>query len=285
MTNVAYDPTTLWAIPRELTALSSWVAWTWGERGGTRTKIPINPRTGRAARVNDPATWASASLAEAAVDRWELAGVGVVLTGSEGLVGLDLDHCIEDGHTLAWAEALIRRFRSYTEITPSGCGYRIYVRGALPDGGRQKGDLQIYDRDRYFTVTGLHVEGTPFTIEERQSELDALHRELFPPLTNAHRFRDVTKMVCADDEVLAKARHARNGAKFDRLWSGDGTGYTSASEADLALCSVLAYWTDADADQIDRLFRSSGRMRPKWDAPDGKNMTYGSRTIHRALRR
>src|SRR5438034_8490700 len=54
--------------------------------------------------------------------------------------------------------------------------------------------------------------------------------------------------------------HAQNGVKFSTLWSGDTSAYSSASEGDLALCTLLAFWTQ-DAGQIDRLFRQSGLMR------------------------
>jgi putative DNA primase/helicase len=87
----------------------------------------------------------------------------------------------------------------------------------------------------------------------------------------------------ADDALLQQASTAKNGAKFAALWAGDSTGYPSPSEADLALCMLLAFWTQ-DPDQLDRLFRQSGLMRPKWSAPRGDE-TYGARTIGEALAR
>jgi putative DNA primase/helicase len=77
---------------------------------------------------------------------------------------------------------------------------------------------------------------------------------------------------------------AKNGAYFHRLWIGDTRRYPSASEADLALCGMLAFYT-RDASQIDRLFRFSDLYREKWDQPtyaDGK--TYGEGTIAKALK-
>ena len=76
-----------------------------------------------------------------------------------------------------------------------------------------------------------------------------------------------------------------NGEKFQDLWEGRWQQYRwfpSQSEADMALCSMLAYWTDSDADQIDRLFRQSALYRPKWDEPRGAT-TYGQLTIQKAL--
>jgi DNA-binding MarR family transcriptional regulator len=82
-----------------------------------------------------------------------------------------------------------------------------------------------------------------------------------------------------DDDVLEKALGARNAGKFARLWAADLDGYPSHSEADLALCAALAFWTQ-DAEQIDRLFRRSGLYREKWERAD-----YREHTIAQALNR
>ncbi len=85
-------------------------------------------------------------------------------------------------------------------------------------------------------------------------------------------------MFFDDRDLLDKASAASNGASFDALWRGDLSGYGSASEADLALCNHLAFWTGGDPARIDSLFRQSGLMRDKWDRED-----YRDRTIAKAL--
>ena len=78
--------------------------------------------------------------------------------------------------------------------------------------------------------------------------------------------------------------NASNGAKFERLWKGNTGGYDSQSEADMALCNLLAFWTGGDQTRIDELFRQSGLLREKWDEvhyADGS--TYGEKTIERAV--
>jgi len=90
-----------------------------------------------------------------------------------------------------------------------------------------------------------------------------------------------------DAEVLRLAKKAANGEKFARLWDGDTRDYArprneGRSEADLALCSLLTFWCGPDEDRIDRLFRRSRLMRPKWDERRG-SLTYGQRTIKHAL--
>jgi len=87
-----------------------------------------------------------------------------------------------------------------------------------------------------------------------------------------------------DDDLLEKARTASNGEKFERLWNGNTVGYDSQSEADMALCCLLAFWTGGDPMQMDHLFRQSGLHREKWDEvhyADGS--TYGKKTIERAI--
>jgi len=171
-------------IPSELRDAAQWVNWraVWQGEKGKYNKPPIDPKTLSFAKSTDPATWASFEVAAASYERHQsqLAGVGFVLTAGDVLVGIDIDHCIEDGQVQADAQAIIDRFSSYTELSPSGTGIRIFLHGKLPAGGRKRGNLEIYDRDRYLTVTG-HAIGLALPILERQSEIDSFYQELSPP--------------------------------------------------------------------------------------------------------
>lgn len=95
---------------------------------------------------------------------------------------------------------------------------------------------------------------------------------------------DPSPLTDADRAVLAKARAAKNGRKFARLFEGDwrGYGYTSQSVGEWALVSMLAYWTHNDRAQIDRLFRHSKLYRPKWETPFS-GTTNGWYTIDKVL--
>ena len=116
-------------------------------------------------------------------------------------------------------------------------------------------------------------------IEERQEELNTLHAELFSakpePKNNGNGHHPAASL--ADTEIIAKAKAAKNGPEFERLMAGDITGYGSHSEADMALCSLLAFWTGNDATKIDQLFRQSGLYREKWERAD-----YREKTISKA---
>jgi hypothetical protein len=214
-------------------------------------------------------------------------GLGFVFTEEDPYVGVDLDDCRDphSGEIAPWALEIIRELDSYTEVSPSGTGMHVLLRGELPKGRNRKGKIEMYDSGRYFTVTGEHLEGTPSKIEERSKRLITLHRRVFGQ--DADRPSGDTSALgndLSDQELLVRAMRAKNAEAFGKLWTGDTSGYSSASEADLALCSHLGFWTGGDQDRVDRLFRQSGLYRPKWDERHyGNGSTYGQATIERAL--
>lgn len=259
-----------------------WVAWRLEQRDDKPTKVPYNARTGARASSTDPHTWATFEEACAFCAQQNAEGVGYVLSPEDPYVGIDLDKCRDphSGRIEQWAKDIIKRLASYTEISPSATGLRIFVRGTLPPHGRRKGRIEIYSQARFLTITGDRFLAAPDTIQDRTDELMAWHREVFgpppEPRQNGHVQRSPVQL--ADADLLIKARAADNGAKFWALWNGDYSSYGSQSEADLALVSHLAFWTGPDEARLDQLFRSSGLMREKWDRED-----YRARTINKAL--
>jgi hypothetical protein len=144
----------------------------------------------------------------------------------------------------------------------------------------------MYDSGRFFTVTGQHLPGTPKKIAERQAEVEVLHRKLFGLAkedTDGHVPHGPGNDL-SDTEILARARQAANGEVFEKVWAGDTSDYASRSEANLALCSRLVFWTGGDPVRVDELFRQSGLFRSKWDERHyGDGRTYGQATINKAL--
>ncbi len=289
------------AIPDELRAVAQWVCWQWEWRAGKNdepgkwTKIPVNPRTGERAKTNDPKTWGGFATAHsyAETHATTIAGIGYVFTVDDPYTGIDFDHCRDPdtGEIDEWTTAQLAATGSYAEASPSGTGIKQIVCATLPGGGIRRarpegitgGPVEMYNCARFFTITGHHVSNTPTTIHEAQNAVDALYilltarrARIVPPP------RSATANTLTDAEVIARAMRAKNGDKFAALWSGNTTGYTSPSEADLALCSIIAFWMGPDTVRIDGLFRQSGLMRPKWDEARGEQ-TYGQRTIAEAL--
>lgn len=235
-------------------------------------------------------------------------GLGFVFRDEDPFVGVDLDDARDPnaGTPTDWAESIIEELDSYTEVSPSGTGYHVLIEGELPPGRNRRGDVELYETARFFTVTGTHVETTPTDIRERTDALTTVYAEHVadeavktteepdtaieqvggPETDETSESGDPSsgKSVLSDEDLVSKARSASNGAKFERLWRGDAHGYDSHSEADMALACLLAFWTGGETGQMDRLFRRSGLMREKWDAvhyADGS--TYGETTIDRAV--
>lgn len=273
------------AIPHALKARPKWVVWRREVRNGKETKVPYNVITGARASVMDPTAWACFEQAVAAFNAGGFDGVGIVLAKEDGLTGIDLDHCVDlkTGVVEPWALAIVDQLHSYTERSPSGMGLRIFVRGKLPPGRRRKGPIEFYDAERYLTLTGHHLPDTPLTIEDRHATLQRVHAAHFPkPYQNGNGDRPSQPIPADDETQLALMFASKNGAKIKRLWEGDWSGeYPSQSEADAALCCHLAFWLARDPVRIDRLFRRSGLIRRKWDAPRGER-TYGANCITNA---
>ncbi|MFD1514096.1 hypothetical protein [Halomarina rubra] len=281
-------------LPASLLEYDQWLCWRSEEREGAPTKVPIDPNTGRFASTTDPATWTSFSDARTYATGGDVDGIGFVFTDEDPLVGVDLDHCrVTETETIhEWAQKIIDRLDSYTEISPSGTGIHVLVRGSLPEEGNRSGNVELYESARFFTVTGARVDGTQSEIRERTEAIAAVHREHIPSSTT-QTTQNAAEPPAAqgtagesldDTELIERAQQAANGQKFNRLWSGSIAGYDSHSEADMALCSMLAFWSGGDATQIDRLFRDSGLYRGKWDEvhfADGS--TYGEKTVDRAI--
>jgi len=287
---VRFDPA---HVPDALRERPQWVVWRYETRGGRPTKVPIDPQTGRGASSTDPSTWTTYHDVVAACRASDAyAGVGYVFSADDPFTGVDLDGCVDEhGAIVAGAREIIDSLNSYTEISPSGRGVKIFLAAHKPEGAGCRSraiegfkETEVYDRGRFFTVTGRHVAGTPPGVEERQAELDALCARLWPKKRSRRAKPPTAAGFDGDDEALVEqAGAAKNGERFRRLWAGDTSMHGGDdSAADQALCNMLAFWTARDADRMDRLFRRSGLFREKWDERRG-DRTYGRMTIECAI--
>ena len=268
-------------IPLELRKLNQWVAWVRQADGRAVKKVPLDPKYDRYASVIDRGTWSSF---DAACSRPGSNGIGFVLTRDDGFVGIDLDRCVADGVLTDAAKRIVDRFNSYTELSPSKTGLHIFIKATLQRSHKWTRDgksVELYGDRRYLTMTGNHLNGTPTEIHDRNYELRAFLAKYDRASSTPRRITS-TAPRREDEQVLQRATAARNGARFRRLWQGDTSAYGhDHSRADLALCSMLFYWSGDEA-QVDRLFRLSGLMRPKWDSPRGAS-SYGENIIKRAM--
>ncbi len=251
-----------------------------------RNKIPISPITGENAKSNDSTTWGTYEQASAMLERDKsLTGLGFMFSNSP-YVGIDIDHCVTDGRLSDFAKEMINTFQSYTEYSPSGMGIHIICKGTLPGAGKKNSSLglEMYDNGRYFTVTENSFKHYP-RIGQRQEEIELIYQKYFAKKQeyqeSAPKQQSITYLE--DEKVIELAGKSRNGNKFLDLFAGNWQGYyASQSEADLAFCNALAFWTNCDEQQMDRIFRTSGLMREKWTKLHGLQ-TYGDMTITKAV--
>lgn len=266
-----------------------WVCWqgVMDEKTRKVKKPPFNPKTGRSAKVNDKTTWGSYEQAIKGHQYYGFDGLGFMFYPKAlPIVGIDIDNCVTDGEVNQLATDVIDMVGGYWEFSPSGRGIHGLVMGRLPESGRKKTQLgiEIYNRQRYFTITAKHLSWTSPKLEYRQRGINALHKMVFGKMEP--NTQPKSKAVSRNNQtVIQKALNARNGSKFLKLWEGSLQGYSSHSEADYALASMLAYWTNKDPEQIDSLFRQSGLYRDKWDTihMTGEGLTYGQMTVNRAI--
>ena len=275
-------------VPDVLATQPRWVTWARALRDDGITKVLKNARTGGNAKSNTPSTWSSLDDALDAYNQYpaRLSGIGYNFKGVTDVVGIDLDKCIDaGGNLMPWAADIVSSFNTYTEVSPSGRGVRMFGLGRKP-GARERGKalpgVELYDGSstRYLTVTGNHLPGTPLDVVDVTQPLTELYQRMFGAVDAAPPTppRPAQPVNLDDAELLARAIAAKNGGRFAALWQGDTSAHSSASEADYALVGALLFWTGGDVARVDNLFRSSGLMREKWDARRG-DRTYGEMTI------
>jgi len=262
-------------------------------KGGKDAKIPYDGKTGRPARTNDPSTWADFDTCHKAYRRGKYTGLGIVLTSDDDLICIDLDSCLDEkGKPTTEAATIVSKFSTYIEISPSERGLHIWLRGRKPGSACKKGKIEIYETGRYITLTGkpLFKDSTVHReVNSQQKALDELYYSLWPKKeaeTPVPETKGSPRHSLTDEEIITKAKVAKNGEKFSLLWDGnwEEAGYESQSDGDQALTNMLTFWCGPDPDRIDRLFRKSKLHRKKWDTKHrGDGATYGEMTIEKAL--
>ena len=267
------------SIPNELKDVSNWVLWKLEERDGKNTKIPYQTNGKRADSTN-PDTWNRFEFVEQALIRRknQFSGIGFVFSEDTGIIGIDWDK-VRDPETGEWDEEIleeIKSLNSYAELSQSGTGAHVLIKGKIPGTRRRKDNIEMYSKERFFVVTGSHIKTTPSAIKENQEAISKLYKKRFGEETKEEKKSPATAKEpekkrrspkMSDEEVLEHCRRASNSEKFIKLYDkGEWRefNYPSQSEADYALCFIMAFYTE-DEKQLDRLFRKGALYREDWD--------------------
>jgi primase-polymerase (primpol)-like protein len=280
-------------VPPALRTRDQWLVWR--VEGQDDQKVPYRAdQPNRHASTTDSSTWTGYETARTTAESWEdIAGVGFVFTNEDPFVGIDLDHVLPDDEFDAWARDVIEAVGSFTEISQSGGGAHLIVRGALDDEYQNRNDdfgIEMYETARYFAVTGERVVGTPSAVRERGDALRVVQHELLDRQTcdkdeTAVEDWDPAEARCepssVEEEMVEWLRSWH--ADFDTLYAGGTTNGGDTSRDDAAFFCHLAFLTNEDPTQMERIARSSDRVRPKWDSPRGAS-TWVEREIKNAIR-
>jgi putative DNA primase/helicase len=284
------------AIPKELIPGQAWVGWKRVRKSdGTIAKVPMqcNPDKPSPASPTDPETWGYLDEACAAVQAHKLAGVGRVFHDDSDIMGIDLDKCrdVETGQLTEWAQKIVDAFETYTEVSPSGTGVKLFLRGKKPGPANRRDNVEFYDTDRYFTVTGQHLSKTPKRLNRPAPEIvEAFYASALsggetaspngsvetPELTGR-----ATSPPMEDKEILSLLAKDKGGELFRAVYyHGDLSEWDgNRSQADFYLARRIAFYTQ-DATQVGQIFDGSAlAKREKWtERPD-----YRERTINKAI--
>ncbi|OIR59868.1 DNA primase [Bacillus sp. FMQ74] len=278
-------------IPQELKNAPQWILWRSEERNGKKTKVPYQI-DGSMAQSSNKRTWSTFATIMKFFNEQEYDGIGFMFSKDDPFIGIDIDHCVNDGVLSPFAQEIIRTISSYTEYSPSGEGVHIIAKGKLPlrgpGTGRKNIDkgLEVYRHGRYFTFTGNSLDVGP--VQERSEEIKTIFDKYLTEKEEAKTVSTRTQSVSdmsnlSNKEIWERMFNSKNGKSIQDLFNGQLINGDHSS-TDMALCNHLAFWTDKDASKMDSMFRESNLFREKWDrqhSADGA--TYGEMTIAAAI--
>ncbi len=274
-----------------LKKLVIWLVWKYEEKKGKKTKVPYSAKTlfNTGTSQKHSIQWTGFDEAIRVAKGQGFDGIGFVIPDGYGVI--DIDHAddvfIKEVHDLV---------NSYMEKSPSGEGVHIIFsidKNQIPQE-EGKLDSKYYVNNRTLGVEiyigGLTSRYMTFTGNALTDErINDCTESVISFLEKYMNRKSVTKEKSSvdsssssrdtDEQTLKRARKAKNGLKFCKLYDqGDWDDYPSESEADQALCNILAFWAKGDGIKIDRLFRLGALYREKWEQED-----YRKKTIENAI--
>ena len=263
-------------IPDELKREKRWCLYKIIQRDGKNTKLPLMPN-GKPAKSNDKTTWNSYEDCIAALNRNIGDGLGFML--GDGYIGIDIDKVSDDimaysmdYHAKSMIADFLRGISTYAEISPSKTGLHFIGKGEVPGERKRYKNLEIYDKDRFFTVTGnVLKDRNRNKVINIDSELKPLYEKYMPKINviNSENKRNQITTFLKDDQDIVEKLFDRGyfsytGEDLRRIYYGNYESYfNSQSEADFFMLGRLLYYT-ADVEQAISLMENSRLKREKW---------------------
>jgi len=252
-------------IPASLSELNNWLLWKIIVKNGQPTKVPFQT-DGEFAKTNDPETWSTFENVKSSFGS-DYAGIGFVFSKNDPFCGIDLDGCRdpETGKVEEWARKIILRLESYSEVSPSLTGIKIFVRGKW-DHTVHKAEfkqfthptktpaIEIYDHLRYFAVTGKRLAGVPFEPQDRQEQLDQLKAEFWPDAVGGKSQMD----WYSDSAVVERAR------KYVDKMPSSISGQSGHDHTYSVACRLVIDFQLGQADAMGVLQEYNQRCQPPW---------------------
>lgn len=154
------------AIPAELALRPQWLVWKFEPGEKKPKKMPYyvsgRRRTGKQGSDEDRAELVTLEVAFARGVHGGYDGVGFAFLPGDGLIGIDIDGCIDaQGVVAPRAAAIIAACSSYTEYSPSRTGVHIIVAGETKTFKSNEIGLEVFCSAQFFTFTAEPFPGTP----------------------------------------------------------------------------------------------------------------------------
>ena len=263
-------------IPYELKKEERWCLYKIIQRDGKNTKLPLKPN-GKPAISNDKTTWFSYEACIAALNRNIGDGLGFML--GDGYIGIDIDKVSDDimeysmdYHANSMTADFLREISTYAEISPSKTGLHFIGKGEVPGERKRYKNLEIYDKDRFFTVTGNVIKDRDRNkVINIDSELKPLYEKYMPKINKISAENKISPTLTfykGEQDILDKLFYrgyfSYTGEDLRQIYYGNYESYfNSQSEADFFMLGRLLYYT-SDTEKAISLMENSGLKREKW---------------------
>jgi len=250
-------------VPQPLRERAQWVVWRYEKAKGKPTKVPYDPTFGRPASTVDRKSWGTYEQACQSAKAGQYDGIGFVFTPDDPYCGIDLDDCLNEQGRFIWGEDIMEAFPTYAEVSSSGRGVKLFLIGRKPEhaackingqGLTKAGQIEVYDRWRFFTMTGNILQGAPTDIVDCQAALDALCAGLRPsPKSEAPRTSDARSERCLQS-MLRMSAVDKNDGSYRLVRAASRVVEYDLSDPEAVAC-IREYarqrpfptdWTDAD---------------------------------------